>query len=125
MKCPQCSEVRLVVGARENDQYVCKDCDAVSRSDIQLHEVSKQQTVATEGYRFVCDAANRSSERDNMSLQIIRNERSLVGPSHALPTSLLKTGKLKVFIPYDGSESSDTALDDLRRAGLPAGFRHS
>ena len=26
VKCPQCSEVRLVVGARENDQYVCKDC---------------------------------------------------------------------------------------------------
>ena len=24
--CPQCSEIRLVVGARENDQYVCKDC---------------------------------------------------------------------------------------------------
>ena len=26
VKCPQCLEVRLVVGARENDQYVCKDC---------------------------------------------------------------------------------------------------
>lgn len=26
VKCPQCSEVRLVVGAHENDQYVCKDC---------------------------------------------------------------------------------------------------
>ena len=26
MKCPQCSEVRLVVGAQENDQYVCDDC---------------------------------------------------------------------------------------------------
>ena len=26
VKCPQCSEIRLVVGARENDQYVCKDC---------------------------------------------------------------------------------------------------
>ena len=24
-----------------------------------------------------------------------------------------------MFIPYDGSESSDTALDDWRRAGLP------
>ena len=54
-----------------------------------------------------------------MSLQIIRNERSLVGSSRVLPTSALKTGKLKVFIPYDGSESSDTALDDLKRAGLP------
>src|ERR1043165_6251733 len=26
VQCPQCAEVRLVVGARENDQYVCKDC---------------------------------------------------------------------------------------------------
>ena len=26
VQCPRCSEVRLVVGARENDQYVCKDC---------------------------------------------------------------------------------------------------
>ena len=26
VQCPQCWEVRLVVGARENDQYVCKDC---------------------------------------------------------------------------------------------------
>ena len=26
VKCPQCFEVRLVVGAQENDQYVCKDC---------------------------------------------------------------------------------------------------
>jgi nucleotide-binding universal stress UspA family protein len=34
-------------------------------------------------------------------------------------TSALKNGKLKVFIPYDGSQSSDTALDNLRSAGLP------
>lgn len=26
VQCPRCSEVRLVVGARANDQYVCKDC---------------------------------------------------------------------------------------------------
>ena len=26
VQCPRCSEVRLVVGARKNDQYVCKDC---------------------------------------------------------------------------------------------------
>ncbi|HKU73614.1 MAG TPA: universal stress protein [Pyrinomonadaceae bacterium] len=54
-----------------------------------------------------------------MSLQIMRNEQSLDHSSRALPTSALKTGKLKVFIPYDGSESSDTALDSLKRAGLP------
>lgn len=26
VQCPQCSQVRLVVGAQENDRYVCKDC---------------------------------------------------------------------------------------------------
>lgn len=26
VKCPQCSEVRLVVGAHESDESVCKDC---------------------------------------------------------------------------------------------------
>ena len=26
VQCPQCTEVRLVVGARENDQYQCKQC---------------------------------------------------------------------------------------------------
>ncbi len=54
-----------------------------------------------------------------MSLQIMRNEQGLERSSRAMPTSALKNGKLKVFIPYDGSESSDTALDNLRRAGLP------
>ncbi len=26
VECPQCAEVWLVVGARENDPYVCKGC---------------------------------------------------------------------------------------------------
>jgi ribosomal protein S27AE len=26
VQCPNCAEVRLVVGAHENDRYVCKDC---------------------------------------------------------------------------------------------------
>jgi transposase-like protein len=26
VQCPQCTEVRLVVGARENDRYKCKQC---------------------------------------------------------------------------------------------------
>ena len=26
VQCPECSEVRLVVGAHEKDQYICKDC---------------------------------------------------------------------------------------------------
>jgi len=35
VQCPQCFEVRLVVGAHQNDQYVCKDCGhsfSISRS---------------------------------------------------------------------------------------------
>jgi nucleotide-binding universal stress UspA family protein len=54
-----------------------------------------------------------------MSSQIIRNEVSFERSSRAMPTSALKNGKLKVFIPYDGSESAETALDNLKRAGLP------
>lgn len=57
-----------------------------------------------------------------MSLQINRNEQNLVRSARAIHTLALKNGKLKVFIPYDGSESSDTALDNLRRAGLPQGL---
>jgi ribosomal protein S27AE len=26
VECPQCATVWLVVGARENDRYICKDC---------------------------------------------------------------------------------------------------
>jgi rRNA maturation endonuclease Nob1 len=26
VQCPNCSEIRLAVGARENDKYICKDC---------------------------------------------------------------------------------------------------
>jgi len=26
VECPQCTEVWLVVGARENDRHVCKEC---------------------------------------------------------------------------------------------------
>ena len=54
-----------------------------------------------------------------MSSQIIRNEVSFERSSRAMPTSALKNGKLKVFIPYDVSESAETALDNLKRAGLP------
>ena len=35
VKCPQCAEVRLVVGARENEHYVCKDCGV--RFNIELN----------------------------------------------------------------------------------------
>jgi ribosomal protein S27AE len=26
VQCPNCSELRLVVGANEKDRYICKDC---------------------------------------------------------------------------------------------------
>ena len=26
VRCPQCSEIRLVIGAHEKDRYICKDC---------------------------------------------------------------------------------------------------
>ena len=36
--CPECLEVRLVVGAHENDEYVCKDCG--HRFTINIKEES-------------------------------------------------------------------------------------
>jgi nucleotide-binding universal stress UspA family protein len=53
-----------------------------------------------------------------MSLQIAKNEQSLARPSHAMSAQDQDKG-IKVLIHYDGSESAETALDDLRRAGLP------
>ena len=26
VQCPECSEVRMVVGAHEKERYICKDC---------------------------------------------------------------------------------------------------
>ena len=40
VKCPHCSEVRLVVGAQENDKYVCKDCG--HRFTIELSVTAKE-----------------------------------------------------------------------------------
>ena len=54
-----------------------------------------------------------------MSSHIIGNEVSFERSSRAMSTSALKNEKLKVFIPYDGSESAETALDNMKRAGLP------
>lgn len=39
VRCPQCEELWLVIGARENDRYVCKDCGHVF--PIQLSVASK------------------------------------------------------------------------------------
>ena len=52
-----------------------------------------------------------------MSLQITKTEKSL--PTHAMSNARDQGKSIKVLIPYDGSESAEMALDDLRRAGLP------
>jgi transposase-like protein len=47
VECPQCAEVWLVVGARENDPYICKDCGhsfaikfTITASDISQARVA-------------------------------------------------------------------------------------
>ena len=54
-----------------------------------------------------------------MSVQIVKNEQSRARASYAELTARDQNKSIKVLIPYDGSESAETALDDLRRAGLP------
>ncbi len=54
-----------------------------------------------------------------MSSQVIKHEQSFERSLHAMPAAAAQNRKPKVFIPYDGSESAEAALDDLRRAGLP------
>src|SRR4030095_13340664 len=53
----------------------------------------------------------------NMSLKIAKNEASLA--MHAMSDVQAQDKSIKVMIPYDGSESAEMALEDLRRAGLP------
>ncbi|HSE22462.1 MAG TPA: universal stress protein [Pyrinomonadaceae bacterium] len=52
-----------------------------------------------------------------MLLKIAKNEPSRA--MHAMSAVRAPEKSIKVLIPYDGSESAETALDDLRRAGLP------
>ncbi len=54
-----------------------------------------------------------------MSLQIAKSEQSFTSPSHASSDAKGTDKSIKVLIPYDGSESAEMALEDLRRAGLP------
>src|SRR5688572_22606135 len=71
--------------------------------------------------RLRCDAENRILSNwgeSNMSLQIAKNEQSFASP-HAMSDAQAQDKSIKVLIPYDGSESAEMALDDLRRAGLP------
>ena len=52
-----------------------------------------------------------------MSLQIAKNEQESC-KAHAMSDAQAQDKSIKVLIPYDGSESAEMALDDLRRAGL-------
>lgn len=54
-----------------------------------------------------------------MSLQIAKNEQIFQRSSPAGSRALSHNRGIKVLVPYDGSENGETALDDLRRAGLP------
>lgn len=46
VQCPNCSEIRLVVGARENERYVCKDC---GHGFIIRPPVAECDSVSAEG----------------------------------------------------------------------------
>lgn len=54
-----------------------------------------------------------------MSLQIAENEQIFQRSLPAGSKALSQSKGIKVLIPYDGSENGETALNDLRRAGLP------
>ena len=54
-----------------------------------------------------------------MSFQIAKNEQTFARPSQVISTAPDQNKGIKVLIPYDGSENTETALDDLSRAGLP------
>jgi nucleotide-binding universal stress UspA family protein len=54
-----------------------------------------------------------------MSFQVLKNDQRFERLSPAMSNALGQNKHIKVLIPYDGSESGDVALSDLRRAGLP------
>jgi nucleotide-binding universal stress UspA family protein len=54
-----------------------------------------------------------------MSLRIAKNDHSFAAPSNAMSEAQAQDRSIKVLIPYDGSESAERALDDLKGAGLP------
>jgi nucleotide-binding universal stress UspA family protein len=53
-----------------------------------------------------------------MSTSMIKNVQSFERLSHSMPFAAPQK-PLRVFIPYDGSETSDAVLNNLKRAGLP------
>lgn len=54
-----------------------------------------------------------------MSLQIAKTEQIFQRSSPVGAKAPSHIRGIKILIPYDGSENGETALDDLRRAGLP------
>ena len=54
-----------------------------------------------------------------MSLQTMKSEQTFARPAHVSSTARDQRKRLKVLIPYDGSENTEMALGDLSRAGLP------
>jgi nucleotide-binding universal stress UspA family protein len=50
---------------------------------------------------------------------MIQNVQSFEGGLHPMPLTAPQNQTLRVFIPYDGSETSDAVLHNLKRAGLP------
>lgn len=57
-----------------------------------------------------------------MSTQMANNAPRMENLSASFIKPWIQKERPKVFIPYDGSESAEVALDDLRRAGLPEIF---
>lgn len=54
----------------------------------------------------------------NMST-VIENVRTFERRLHPMPVMVPQRQTLRVFIPYDGSETSEAVLNSLKRAGLP------
>lgn len=54
-----------------------------------------------------------------MSFQMAKTKQTLERQPDVISNASDKQERIKVLIPYDGSENTETALEDLRRAGLP------
>jgi hypothetical protein len=67
------------------------------------------------------DLKNRSFEpwEHNMSTSMIENVQSFERRLHPMPLAVPQNQTLRVFIPYDGSETSEAVLNNLKSAGLP------
>ena len=52
-------------------------------------------------------------------MQVINIHRRLENSAESVPTAFSDSKRIKILIPYDGSENADVALADLRLKGLP------